>query len=153
MGQLRSRRPRAHDLAFCRACGGRLHLALFLPLATHGASRPRFGLVRPARPHRARAPRRYLVSGTWGRGAVLHLSWRIGHGACVLRACASLGAYHIGMTKWLKRRRDSEIAPEEIFLDAANTGDFDHSRFEGRLEQPLSRTTYLVIPVLLYRNT
>ena len=48
-----------------------------------------------------------------------------------------------------KRRRDSEIAPEEIFLDAANAGDFDHSRFEGRLEQPLSRTTYLAIPLVL----
>lgn len=48
-----------------------------------------------------------------------------------------------------KRRRDREIAPDEIFLDAANTGEFDRSRFEGRLEQPLARATYVVIPLVL----
>lgn len=38
--------------------------------------------------------------------------------------------------KW-RRRRDSEIAPDEIFLDASNVSDFDRARFEGRLEKPL----------------
>lgn len=47
------------------------------------------------------------------------------------------------------RRRDPELAPEDIFLDASATGDFDRGRFEGRLEQPLSRTTYLAIPVVI----
>ncbi len=38
-----------------------------------------------------------------------------------------------------KRRQDSEIAPDEIFLDASNAPAFDRNRFEGRLEKPLSR--------------
>ncbi len=51
---------------------------------------------------------------------------------------------------WLRKRwRDPELAPDEIFLDATNTGDFDHARFEGRIEQPLSRTTYVVIPIVM----
>ena len=37
-----------------------------------------------------------------------------------------------------KKRRDSEIAPDEIFLDASNAPAFDRARFEGRLEKPLS---------------
>ncbi len=41
-----------------------------------------------------------------------------------------------------KRRRDPEIAPDEIFLDASNSPDFDRARFEGRLEKPLSRATF-----------
>jgi penicillin-binding protein 2 len=45
--------------------------------------------------------------------------------------------------KWQRRRRrDTEIAPDEIFLDASNTPDFDRNRFEGRLEKPLSRGTF-----------
>jgi len=47
------------------------------------------------------------------------------------------------------RRRDPELAPDEIFLDAANAGAFDRARFAGQLEQPLSRTTYLAIPVVI----
>ncbi len=43
------------------------------------------------------------------------------------------------------RYRDYEIAPDEIFLDATNLPDFDRSQFEGRLEQPISRTTYLAL--------
>lgn len=40
--------------------------------------------------------------------------------------------------KWKRsRRRDSEIAPDEIFLDALNTSAFDRARFEGRLEKAL----------------
>lgn len=51
----------------------------------------------------------------------------------------------------LRRRRTvlQEIAPEEIFLDASNTSDLDKSRFEGKLEQPLSYKTYWSIGVLL----
>jgi len=40
--------------------------------------------------------------------------------------------------KWRRERKlDSEIAPDEIFLDASNAPDFDRARFEGRLEKPL----------------
>src|SRR3989344_4776439 len=43
------------------------------------------------------------------------------------------------MTLWRQKRRlDPEIAPDEIFLDASNTPAFDRTRFEGRLETPLS---------------
>lgn len=37
---------------------------------------------------------------------------------------------------------DPEIAPDEIFLDASNAPAFDRARFEGRIETPLSRSTY-----------
>ena len=40
------------------------------------------------------------------------------------------------------RQRDPEIAPDEIFLDATNAPAFDRSRFEGRLEKPLSPKTF-----------
>jgi len=48
-----------------------------------------------------------------------------------------------------KRRRDPEIAPDEIFLDASNTPDFDRARFEGRLEKPLSYRTFLWLAATL----
>ncbi len=52
--------------------------------------------------------------------------------------------------KWrLKRRQDPEIAPDEIFLDASNTPDFDRNRFEGRIEQPLSRQTFVGLASVL----
>jgi len=47
------------------------------------------------------------------------------------------------------KRRDLEIAPDEIFLDASNTSDFDRTRFEGRLEKPLpSRIFFLLSSIL-----
>ncbi|MCR4275912.1 MAG: penicillin-binding transpeptidase domain-containing protein [Candidatus Parcubacteria bacterium] len=46
------------------------------------------------------------------------------------------------------RRQDPEIAPDEIFLDASNAPAFDRARFEGRLEKPLSRGTFLYLAVL-----
>jgi penicillin-binding protein 2 len=52
--------------------------------------------------------------------------------------------------KWLRKRvRDPEIAPDEIFLDASNTPDFDRARFEGRLEKPLARGTFLSLALVL----
>ncbi len=49
------------------------------------------------------------------------------------------------MSWWHARRRDPEIAPDEIFLDASNVPAFDRSRFEGRLEKPLSQRTFFSI--------
>ena len=47
---------------------------------------------------------------------------------------------------WLrKRRRDPEIAPDEIFLDASDASEFDRDRFEGRIERPLSRSTFVTL--------
>ena len=52
--------------------------------------------------------------------------------------------------KWRRtRRQDPEIAPDEIFLDASNAPDFDRARFEGRLEKPLSRGTFLTLSFTL----
>lgn len=53
------------------------------------------------------------------------------------------------MSWFRKTYRDLEIAPDEIFLDASATSDFDRSQFEGRLEQPLSPATYTGVGVLL----
>jgi penicillin-binding protein 2 len=49
----------------------------------------------------------------------------------------------------MRRRNVREIAPDEIFLDAANVGDFDRSRMEGRLERPLARETFVGLALAL----
>jgi penicillin-binding protein 2 len=50
--------------------------------------------------------------------------------------------------KWRKRRRlDSEIAPDEIFLDASNAPDFNRERFEGRLEKPLPASSFFLLTI------
>jgi penicillin-binding protein 2 len=41
-----------------------------------------------------------------------------------------------------RKRRDPELAPDEIFLDSSNLPDFDQSRLEGRLERPISEKTF-----------
>ncbi|MBU6490987.1 hypothetical protein KGQ25_02435 [Patescibacteria group bacterium] len=53
--------------------------------------------------------------------------------------------------KWrrTRRRRDPEIAPDEIFLDASNVPEYDRARFEGRLEKPLSRGTFFGISIAI----
>lgn len=61
------------------------------------------------------------------------------------------------MRHWWSRkaRIRSEIHPDEILLDAQNSGAFDRDQFEGRLERPLSRRqlvgagSVVVIAVLL----
>jgi len=46
--------------------------------------------------------------------------------------------------RWRRTRRmNLEIAPEDIFLDATNIAEFDRSRFEGRIETPLPRSTFI----------
>ncbi|MGD0328136.1 MAG: penicillin-binding transpeptidase domain-containing protein [Minisyncoccia bacterium] len=47
------------------------------------------------------------------------------------------------MKRRRQRQRDSEIAPDEIFLDASNVSDFDRARLEGRLEKPLSHRMFV----------
>lgn len=53
--------------------------------------------------------------------------------------------------KWFSKRRryDYEIAPDEIFLDATNLSSFDEAQFEGRLERPISRRTFIGLFVAL----
>jgi len=53
------------------------------------------------------------------------------------------------MKWWRQRRHDPEIAPDEIFLDASNAPAFDRARFEGRIETPLSRSTFISLGVAL----
>ncbi len=62
--------------------------------------------------------------------------------------------------KWQRKRRpDLEFAPDEVFLDASNAPAFDRTRFEGRIEKPLSERTFyslagvlgLLIVVLILR--
>lgn len=53
------------------------------------------------------------------------------------------------MTWRRKARLDPEIAPDEIFLDSSNAPSFDRARFEGRIEQPLSRGTFIALAAAL----
>ncbi|MDB5195356.1 MAG: penicillin-binding protein 2, penicillin-binding protein 2 [Parcubacteria group bacterium] len=48
-----------------------------------------------------------------------------------------------------RRRRDPELAPDEIFLDSSNLPDFDQSRLEGRLERPISQKTFAGVAVVV----
>lgn len=53
------------------------------------------------------------------------------------------------MRLFRRRVRDQEIAPDEIFLDASSVSKFDDAQFEGRLEQPLTRSTYTGLLLVL----
>lgn len=52
--------------------------------------------------------------------------------------------------RFTRRRRQVEIHPDEIFIDAQNIADFDTERFEGRLERPLGRHAYGVAAAVLF---
>lgn len=50
--------------------------------------------------------------------------------------------------KWFgKKYHDPEIAPDEMFLDASNAPDFNRERFEGRLEKPLPRSSFVLLTI------
>ncbi len=51
------------------------------------------------------------------------------------------------MMWWKRRRRDPEIAPDEIFLDASNAPEFNRERLEGRIEKPLPRASFFLLTV------
>lgn len=44
-----------------------------------------------------------------------------------------------------RKRRNKELAPEDIFLDSSNLPAFDQERLEGRLETPVGERAYLGI--------
>ncbi len=46
-----------------------------------------------------------------------------------------------------RKRKNSkdEIYPDEILIDSQNVGEFDRDQFEGRIEQPLLRRTFLFV--------
>ncbi len=43
----------------------------------------------------------------------------------------------------------TEIHPDEIFVDSHNAQEFNRDQFEGRIERPISRKTFLFVGVLL----
>jgi penicillin-binding protein 2 len=47
-----------------------------------------------------------------------------------------------------RRRGTGEINPDEIFIDSSNLPKFDVDQFEGRLETPISKKTFIIISVL-----
>lgn len=56
--------------------------------------------------------------------------------------------------KILKKRGrvniDSEISPDEIFLDSQNLADFDTDQLEGRIEKPVSRSSILLMSLTFF---
>jgi len=44
-----------------------------------------------------------------------------------------------------KRRRPIEIHPDEILIDSENLGEFNQDQFEGRIEMPLGRRSFLMV--------
>lgn len=49
----------------------------------------------------------------------------------------------------MARKKDLEIAPEDIFLDVSNVPSFDRARFEGRIEKPLARGAHVSLALAL----
>ena len=41
----------------------------------------------------------------------------------------------------------SDIAPDEIFLDAANLPKFNTNQFEGRIEKPIHTRTIILLSI------
>src|SRR4051812_12568539 len=48
------------------------------------------------------------------------------------------------------KRRYKDIDPEDIFLDSTNLPGFSEHQFEGRIEQPISERTFLVLKGVLF---
>src|SRR6185503_4898889 len=46
-------------------------------------------------------------------------------------------------------RRHLDIDPEDIFMDATNLPGFEEHRLEGRIEQPMSERTFILVKVAL----
>jgi len=53
------------------------------------------------------------------------------------------------MRRLRKKRRESEITPDEIFLDARNLPDFNRHQLEGSIEQPISKRVFGIVGLLL----
>src|SRR3989344_8384668 len=46
-------------------------------------------------------------------------------------------------------RKYQDINPEDIFLDSKNLPGFEEHRFEGRIERPMGRETFLIVKIVL----
>ena len=51
--------------------------------------------------------------------------------------------------KCLEEKNDHKIYPDEIFLDSKNISGFDTSQFEGRLEKPIGKKTFIYLGALV----
>ena len=64
----------------------------------------------------------------------------------MVRAPLHKSTYYGCMRRFLrflnKKKRDHELAPDEIFLDATNSPDFNRNSLEGKLERPISHSTF-----------
>ena len=49
----------------------------------------------------------------------------------------------------MKKRKYQDINPEDIFLDSTNLPGFEEHRFEGRIERPMGRETFLILKIVL----
>lgn len=55
------------------------------------------------------------------------------------------------MFRFLKRKREYRaIEPDEILIDAANLPEFDTTRLEGKMEQPISSRTFGTVFLLIF---
>lgn len=48
-----------------------------------------------------------------------------------------------------RKKYDHKIYPDEIFLDSRNISGFDTSQFEGRLEKPIGKKTFILVGSLI----
>jgi len=51
--------------------------------------------------------------------------------------------------KNVRRKRNRDIAPDEIFIDSQNLPDFNRHQFEGRLEKPISKNIFGMVTVFI----
>ncbi|HYC34113.1 MAG TPA: hypothetical protein VEC13_00090, partial [Candidatus Paceibacterota bacterium] len=49
--------------------------------------------------------------------------------------------------RFFKKKRKKTIDPDEIFLDSSNIPDYDKDQFEGRIEQPISTLSIILLGV------
>ena len=48
------------------------------------------------------------------------------------------------------KNADAYVAPDEIFLDSENIGNFDMQQFEGRIEKPVSKKSILFLGLFFF---
>jgi penicillin-binding protein 2 len=67
------------------------------------------------------------------------------------RALLREDAYYVGMFGRRKKHYSNlELNPDDIFLDSSNLPEFNQNSLEGRLEKPISRTTYLGLGIFIF---
>jgi penicillin-binding protein 2 len=50
----------------------------------------------------------------------------------------------------IRRRRNHEIDPDEILIDAHSVGDFDRDQFEGRMEKPIPKSVLYSVLIAFF---